>query len=308
METALALPKAETEEQKTALQEYVGLAEWKEVWDAVRRGKEIIVTDAVQVDLIAEARKVRLELKRGRTAIEAKRLDLKKDLTLRSKAIDGMANVLKEIIIPVEQHLEAQEKFAEVQEEKRLNDLKVAREAELGKYLADVSFYDLKSMSEQGFQQLLDYSRIAYENRIAAEKKAEADRTAKEEADAAERERVIAENDRLKAKNAEAEAKLKKEQEAKEKAEAETKRLQDEQDRKDRAERERKEAQAKADKLAADRARRAPDKVKLETFAAALSAIPAPEAKSEEAQAIVGEAIKKLSAVVTFIKQSAAKL
>lgn len=303
--TALAIPEAKTAEQKTALQEYIGLNEWKEVGEQVRRGQEITVTDAGQSELIAEARAVRIKLKNARVAIENKRKQLKASVTVQAEAIDGMAKALKEIIEPVEDRLAAQEKFAEIQEEKRLSELEAVREAELGKYLDDVSFYDLRSMSEQGYAQLLASSKIAHENRIAAEKKAEDDRIAKEKADAAENERIKAENERLKKENDEKEKKLAKEKEDREKAEAAAKRLKDEQDRKDKEARERKEAKEKADKLAADRARRAPDKVKIEALAAAISDIPMPDVKSEEAKAVITEVIERLAEVATLVKQKA---
>lgn len=308
METSLAIPEAQTPEQKTALQEYMALFDWKEIGAQVRRGKELTVTDAGQAELIAEARTLRLGLKRVRTAIENRRKELKEGLNLRSKAIDGMANVLKELIVPAEDHLEAQERFVELQEEKRLAELQAARQEELSKYLPDTSFYDLKSMSEQGFQGLLESSRVAWQARKDAEAKAAAERADKEKADAAEAERLKAENARLQKENEEAARKAEAARKEKEKAEADARALKEEQERKDKEALAAKEKLEREQREAARRAKLAPDKEKLEGYATALAAVPAPEVKSEEAKAVVADAIKKVSLAVTFLKQRAAQL
>src|SRR3990167_567660 len=83
------------------------------------RAKSILVTDASQVKEIKEAREIRLELKNIRVNAEKVRVERKEFFLRGGKAIDGIANVLKALIIPLEEHLDKQEHFAERMEEER---------------------------------------------------------------------------------------------------------------------------------------------------------------------------------------------
>ena len=80
------------------------------------KAKAIVVSDASQVADMKMARVGRLFLKEKRTAIEKTRKKLKEEALREGKAIDGIANILKALIVPIEEYLEKQEKFVEIKE------------------------------------------------------------------------------------------------------------------------------------------------------------------------------------------------
>lgn len=82
-------------------------AEW------AKKAKDIIVTSGDQVVTIKHARAGRLLLKEKRLEIENIRKILKSDALKEGQAIDRIANFLKDLIIPTEEHLDRQEHFVE---------------------------------------------------------------------------------------------------------------------------------------------------------------------------------------------------
>jgi len=88
------------------------------------------------------------------------------------------------------------EKFFENQERDRLEKLRVDRLLMLKPY-TEIEPLALGHMEPAVFDNYLAGVKLAYEAKIAAEKKAEEDRIAREKADAAERERIRLENIRL---------------------------------------------------------------------------------------------------------------
>jgi hypothetical protein len=181
-------------------------ADWKAKAETIR------ITDVSQVREMKLARETRLALKEIRVSADKKHKELKADILMRGKAIDGARNIVEALIKPIESHLLEQEQFAERKEQARKDALKAERVAALSPY-ADPQFYALADMPEEAFAGLLGSSRIAHENKLAAAAKAEADRIAREQAEAAERERVRIENIRLKEEAAKREAELKAERE-----------------------------------------------------------------------------------------------
>jgi hypothetical protein len=143
---------------------------------------------------------------------------LKADALAFGKAIDGANNQLVELITPLEEQLEAAEKFAERREAERKAKLKSDRETAIAPYGLDITFYNFGEMSQEAFDQILSMAKTAQEAKLAAAKKAEEERVAKEKAEAEERERIRLENERLKAEAAEREQ-IAAEQRAKELAE-----------------------------------------------------------------------------------------
>lgn len=95
----------------TKFQDYFQLAsEWE------TKARTIVVTDEKQTDSMKLARTGRLLLRERRLEIENTRKQLKEQSLREGKAIDGIANVLKGLIVPIEEYLERQEKFVELQE------------------------------------------------------------------------------------------------------------------------------------------------------------------------------------------------
>lgn len=102
-------------------------------WES--KAKAIVVTDEGQTTKMKMAREGRLFLKKKRVAIEKTRKELKEQALREGKAIDGIANVLKALIVPIEEHLDEQEHFVERKraaqeaEERRLEEeMRVERE------------------------------------------------------------------------------------------------------------------------------------------------------------------------------------
>jgi len=187
----------------------------------------------------------------------------------------------------------------------------------------DFTYTDLLNMPDADFNALVLKLENERDAKIAAEKKAEEERIAKEKAEAAERERIRKENEQLKAeaeareksmaeerRKAEVEqAKLreqtKKEAEAREKAEEEL-RLKKEREQKEAA---RIEAENKARELAKEKAALAPDKEKLIEFADNIffnTAIP--KVQSDEAKAIIEQVKHSLQEIVDYVKTQSQKL
>ncbi len=224
-------------------QNYFELAsEWE------KKAKTIVVTDEKQEVDMKMARTGRLFLREKRIAIEDARKKLKEQSLREGKAIDGIANVLKALIVPIEEYLEQQEKFVEIQEEKKREAIRIEVEKKME---ADRLKAEQDALEEQ--------ARIKAENERlkkeaeAKEKALQAER-AKVEAEKQEAERKAkAEQDRLKK---EAEAKL-----AEERKIAEAKRKEEQEKAFAEAEKIRKENEAK---LAQERAEREKERLERE--------------------------------------------
>lgn len=135
--------------------------------------KAIVVTAPDQTQLMATARAKRLKLKAIRVDVENKRKELKEESMRTGRAIDGMANVIKFLIVPIEEHLQLQEDFLKIAEEKRKAELAETRRAELASFGLTDPEYDLENMSEGGYSQLLENTKLGYQAKKDAEAKAE---------------------------------------------------------------------------------------------------------------------------------------
>ena len=232
------------------------LAGFKNFFEEVKRhelrAKSIVITDASQVAEIKEAREIRLELKNIRVHAEKVRIERKEFFLRGGKAIDGIANVLKALIIPLEDHLDKQEHFAERMEEERKERVNAERMLALQPYVLDISVYNLKDMTDGAFEVLLKTSKTAFESIKDAEKRAEEERIAKEKADKEEQERIRLENEKMKV-----EAEAREKEIAKERAKVDVERKKaEEAQRKEREAREKAEAELKAKQESEERAKR----------------------------------------------------
>uniref|UniRef100_A0A6M3XB97 Uncharacterized protein n=1 Tax=viral metagenome TaxID=1070528 RepID=A0A6M3XB97_9ZZZZ len=170
------------------------------------KAKTLAVTNADQVAEMKMARTGRLFLREKRIAIEKTRKELKEQALREGKAIDGIANVLKALIVPIEEYLEQQERFVEIKaaaeaEARRIETEKKAEEERIAKEKAEAE----------------ERERIRMEN-IRLQKEAEE----RERAITAERAKVEAERQRKEKELAEERARVERERQAeREKAEAE---------------------------------------------------------------------------------------
>ena len=220
----------------------------------------LVITDATQLTEMQQAREGRLILKDLRCEAERLRKTLKEDSLQKGRAIDGIANLVKGIIEPIEDHLQAQEDYAKIKEAERRSALKIARVNILTPLGVTVEFYNLEDMSEEAFNGLVAQSQRQILEKQEAARKAVEEQAAREQAERAEQERQRLENERLKKEAEELEAKRKAEAEEARKREQE---LAD-QLRKQREEEARKlaeiEARAKAEREEAARIKAEEDK------------------------------------------------
>lgn len=159
-----------TEETQLSLQEaFTPFFEKAKEW--TKKANEINVTDESQTELMLEARTGRLALKNIRTAVENKRKELKADALAKGKAIDGMANIIKYLIQPIETKLHEQENFVQIQEQKRREQLSEDRAKELEAYDVDTQFYKLADMPQETYDDLLANSKHAFELKKDNEKR-----------------------------------------------------------------------------------------------------------------------------------------
>lgn len=196
-------------------------AEWE------KKAKTIIVSKEDQVSDMKMARIGRLELREKRIAIENTRKELKEQSLREGKAIDGIANVLKALIIPIEEYLDKQENFVQIKNEaiaeaKRIEDERKAEEDRIAKEKANAE----------------EQERIKKEN---AQLKADAEQKEKERL--AEKKRT---EDELASKNAEI-------QKQKDDAKADQERIQREANEKIVAEKKKSDDEANRIKLEAEK-------------------------------------------------------
>src|SRR3990167_10145901 len=259
-------------EKETALElitVFMPFFEQTDEW--AKKAKEILVTDISQIKEMGLAREARLGLKDIRVEVEKKRKVLKEESLRKGKAIDGMANIIKFLIIPIEEHLQEQEDFVKRQEEKRKSELVEKRKNELLKFEIETGYYNLADMSEEGYSQILETSRLVYKQKQETLVKAEQEKIAKEKAEAEERERIKLENEQLKKEALERERLAKIQAEERIKLETE------------RQAREKKEKEAYETKLKKERA----EKAKLE------AELKAKQAEEEKKKLIAEARIRK---------------
>jgi hypothetical protein len=292
-----------------------------------------------------KAREARLKMVKIRTGSEAIKDERKAIMLIESNLIQDLFNVVKNTCALTEAEFMAIEKHQERIEAERLEKLAESRIALLSPYGEINQFVDLKAMDEETFAKYLSNERLSFEtrkqqeekaeqDRIAAEKQAEADRLAKIEAEKKEQERIKAENEKLRLeaeakekelaaerkKQAEAEAerqrlaKIEADKQAKIQAEkdAEIAKLKAEQE----AERQRKEKELakekarieaeEADKRAKEKAALlAPDKEKINLLFVQIRDFAFPDVQTDEAKKIVSDVKESFGFLMSAIKEQA---
>lgn len=219
-------------------------------------------------EVSAKAKRVRLDIARVRIETGKLKDKQKEYIKLEDKAIMGVHNILVWAVTEKEDKLKEIEKFAEIQEQKRLEALQRERVELLAPFVIDAQDRNLSGMEDDVWNAYFAAKKKEYEDRIKAEKQAEIDRIAKEKAEAEERERIRIENERLKAEAEEQRKKSEEEAAKRAKAEAEA-RAAAEAERKEREAKERKEREAYEAKLKAERDARAKAEAELKAAAEA---------------------------------------
>ena len=297
---------------------------------------------------LAAVHEARMVVKGTRCKVENKRKELKADALIWGQKVDAEARRITNLLEPIESHLEAEEikVTAEKARIKSEAEHKARERAQgfvdafagvgvsmpfmLAMEMSDGDFFAKFTIAEDEHKK--EQARIAKEKcveqeRLAAEKKAQAEEAARLAAERAEFERVQAEElkkrqaeyIRIKAENDKLEAdrraleEAKREQEVQAaieqaKKDAAEKALKDAAEKSEREAREKADAERKAVEEAERRARLRPDKEKLLAYADALVDVQVPTCASDEATAILSEACKKVLSVKKHIHKAAKDL
>ena len=192
-----------------------------------------IVSQKSSPELSVKARQLRLRIVPIRTDADKARISAKEESLRIGKAIQGVYNTFEWATKSKEEKLLEIEKYQERIEAERKTKLKEEREKMLESFEVETEHIQLSEMNTEVWDNYYSGVKLQHENKIAAEKKAEAERIAKEKAERDEQERIRKENEQLRK---EAEAKEKAMQAERKKAEVERKALE---------EKARKEAEAK---------------------------------------------------------------
>jgi colicin import membrane protein len=288
-----ALPPSKAEQIKATFEPMV------EMLQSFEEKVNEVITEASQgvtPEISARAKRLRLDIAKVRIAADKVRKAEKDEYLRAGNAIQGVYNVLAWAVSDRENKLEEIEKHAERIEAERLARLQSERVELLSPYVDDAETRDLASMDAEAWEFYLAGKKQQHIDLIEAERKAEAERIAREKAEAAERERIRKENERLKAEAEEKERALAAERakvEAERKAaEEKARKEREEAERVARAERERIEREA-AERLATERAERAKLEAELKAKAEAEDKARADEAARIESERKAAEKLAK---------------
>jgi hypothetical protein len=144
-----------------------------------------------------EAGELRRKLVKVRTGIADIHKTQKALFLAAGRFVDAWKNKETAPIEQMEENLGKIEKHFIIIEQERIAKLESDRRGLLMQY-TEIMPMSLGLMQEDVFQAYLNAQRVAYNAKIEAEKQAEADRIAKEKAEAEERERIRIENEALK--------------------------------------------------------------------------------------------------------------
>ena len=192
-----------------------------------------IIEKDITPEVASEARDLRLKAVKIKSGIASVHKTQKQFALAFGRYCDAWKNKETE---PVQQMIDSLleiEKFEEIREQKRIDELQAKRVTELLPYLDDAASKNLYLMEEDVWQAYLETKKKECEARLAAERKARAEEIERELELEKERERLAAENAKLQAearaaeqarKKAEAIVKAKEDSERKAQEELERKR------------------------------------------------------------------------------------
>jgi hypothetical protein len=209
-ELAIRVPEAKQEEVKNVLNQiFAGTSDWKAQADAIVV-KDI--NDNMSIQLAEVGRKnvkaARLsaekifDAKRDEVQQKKSEFDLEDKLWLKAKQTAQI--LFKDIESTFEWKAKYVERFEAEQKELRTQ----LRLEKVSKYNPELNRIEFENMSDEMFSLFFAGIEKAYNDKIEAERKSEAERLAKEKADNEERERIRLENIRLKAEAEEKERAL----------------------------------------------------------------------------------------------------
>jgi|26BtaG_2_1085354.scaffolds.fasta_scaffold09410_2 hypothetical protein len=227
--------KLEPSKAKYILEQFQDYFEIAAEWEV--KAKNIVVTKETQTTDMEMARTGRLFLKEKRVAVEKARKKLKEQALREGKAIDGIANVLKALIIPIEEHLNKQENFVKIKEEEKREALRVEAERKMEEERIAKEKAEAEEQARiRAENEKLRKEAEAREERLANERRIHDESIAKERAKADAERKAIEDKARKEREAAEQKARKAKEEQEKKLA-----------DERAKAEAKRKKAEAKAE-------------------------------------------------------------
>ena len=266
---------------------------FQRVEDWKGKAMAIKVTNVAQREEMAKAREARLILRDVRLNAEKTRKELKEDALRYGQSIDAIARMIKTAIEPLEEHLEQQEKFAEIQAAKQREERRQLREFEFSPFAEfSPTHVDIYAVDDEEYAHILSVCKGMYEAKRLEAERIQAEKEGAARLEREENERIRAENERLKQEAVAHEAALRAERDERE-------RLQREHEQKiaaELAEKQRIEAQEKA-------AKEAPDRDKLRKLAQDIKAISVPMVNSEVMAEILENAKSHLLTAVKILQQ-----
>jgi fused signal recognition particle receptor len=214
-------------------------AEWE------KKAKSIVVTNELQTAEMDMARVGRLFLREKRISVEKVRKELKEQALREGKAIDGIANVLKALIEPIEEHLEKQERFVEIREEAKREAIRLEVEKRIEEERIAKEKVDAEALEKAQAENKRLQAEAVEREQVAREEREKQNRLLVAQQEKAQKEKKV----------------LLEKMEQERKAAAELQRAKDEQARKEhkaaeaKAEKTKKDAQAKLDAEKAEKQR-----------------------------------------------------
>jgi hypothetical protein len=260
-----------------------------EAKELVQGAMDIKVKDENDFENMDKARERRLAIRSVRIEVEKIRKSLKEQSLREGRAVDGMANIIKALVEPVEEYLMGQEKHAEEVAKAKKDKIEQERINKLSKFIESMEGYTLHpdSMSNEVFDTLLNNSEIAFNAQEKAKEEAEELRKKVEADRKKEEERVRKENEKLKIqakKDAEEKKKLADKLKKKEEEDEKARQLKE----KEEAEAQRKIEEAEAKEKEEERQKAlAPDKEKILALADQVATIEMPSVKDERAMKVL---------------------
>jgi hypothetical protein len=279
------------------------------------------------------AKGLRLKYVKVRTGTAKIHKELKHFYLQGGRFVDGWKNAQLMASEKIEDNLKNIENHYENIEKERIEKVKEKRLKIFHKYNPDIDVPEIGEMKEDVWNNYINGVKLNYEEKLKAERKAEADRIAKEKAEKKKQEKIRKENAELKRiakqkekeekieadkRQAETEAAEKEREKEREKLQAEIdkqKKIQAAKDKKikleaeKRAKAEESERKAKEKEIAdqeekEQKERLAPDKEKLKILADNLSNYPLPGIKEAESKKIIVEVCKMLEEIEKYILES----
>jgi len=273
----------------------------------------IKVSNIGQTAEMGRARAARLALKDIRVSKEKVRKQVKEDALREGQAIDKIAKFLDSVIEPMEKYLLDQEEYGKRQQEKIQEEQRQIREIEAGDLLKYFpAGIDIGAIADEEFAKYLHLAGVQFKAIQDEQKRIDIERMEREIAIEREREAMRFENERLRAEAAEREKamaeeraereRVQREHEAKIASErAEVERLRRESEAKERAEKQRIEAERIAKEAAEKAAMEAPDKEKLLSFANEIRLLRPPTISSNAMSEILEEAKSNLLKAIKIL-------